>query len=103
MMRDFLCGIYRASGFENKKPIWASDRFRLRERSWFATLEGKRTSELSLDPPWPLPARLAEPAFEGQLVPDARSTVRIGNEPSRLFFGFFRWRAQTHFLACSLA
>jgi hypothetical protein len=32
MMRDVLCGSYRAAGFENKKPIWASDRFRLRER-----------------------------------------------------------------------
>jgi hypothetical protein len=34
-MRDVLCGTYRASGSENKKPTWASGRSRLRERSWF--------------------------------------------------------------------
>ena len=39
MVRDFLCGLI-AQQVENKKPIWASDRFRLRERSWFAPLAG---------------------------------------------------------------
>jgi hypothetical protein len=48
---------------------------------------GPRTSGLSPDPPWPLPARLAEPAFEGRFVPDASEMMEFAAVPSRVFFG----------------
>src|ERR1022692_2112800 len=55
---------------ESKRPTWASGRSSLSGAFGFET-PWSRTSGLSPDPPWPLPARLAEPAFDGRFVPDA--------------------------------
>jgi hypothetical protein len=59
---------------------------RFRERFGSGPCE-PRTSGLSPDPPWPLPARLAEPAFEGRFVPDASEMMEFAAVPSRVFFG----------------
>jgi hypothetical protein len=45
---------------------------------------GSRTSGVAPDPPWPLPARLAEPAVEGRLVPDAWAKLKNRGLPSRV-------------------
>ena len=63
MMREGLR--FAHQGDENKKPTWASGRYRLRERCLVRLPCGLRTSGVSPDPPWPLPARLAEPACGG--------------------------------------
>jgi hypothetical protein len=86
MMRDDLGGFYRAAGLENKRPTWASGRSSFSGAFWFGAFR-PRTSGLSPDPPWPLPARLAEPAFEGRFVPDASEMMEFAAVPSRVFFG----------------
>jgi hypothetical protein len=89
MMRDFLCGSYRASGLKTKNRPGHQVGFHLRERSWFEarlSLAHPDPAEARPDPPWPLPARLAEPAFYRQLVPDAGVNVIMIPMPSRLFF-----------------
>jgi hypothetical protein len=86
MVRDFIIGLESRSRAENKRPIWASDRSSFSGAFWFEAL-WPRTSGLSPDPPWPLPARLAEPAFEGRFVPDAPAIMKIAARPSRFFFG----------------
>jgi hypothetical protein len=88
MVRDFSLWTWdRAAGAESKRPTSASGRSSLSGAFWFGTLRS-RTSGLSPDPPWPLPARLAELAFEGRFVPDAAAIMKIGNDPSRFFFRF---------------
>jgi len=74
--RFFLVGLIAQQG-ENKKPIWASDRFRFRERAWFVALAGDaHPSFRSIHrgrsrPGW------QNWLFEGQFVPDASATVTI--------------------------
>jgi hypothetical protein len=63
-------GIPERTRVENKKPTWASDRLSLSGAFWFEAFQ-PRTSGLSPDPPWPLPARLAEPRLASRFVPDA--------------------------------
>src|SRR5688500_20113824 len=89
MMRDVLCGSYRASGSENKKPTWASGRSRLRERFWFE-------AQVSLAHPGlpPIHRGRSRPGwrsrlFYGQLVPDATPNVQIIFESSSFFLGLF--------------
>src|SRR6476620_2278256 len=89
MMRDDLCGRYRASGSENKKPTWASGRFSSSGAFLVQGSDESRTSGVSPDPPWPLPARLAESAFYGRLVPDANGKLANILPSSRLFSPFF--------------
>ena len=52
---------------------------------WFGAPR-PRTSGLSPDPPWPLPARLAEPAFYGRFVPDAGGESGPGCLPVQPLF-----------------
>ena len=86
MVRDDLCGWNRAAGLKAKDRPGHQVGHRFRERFGSGPF-GPRTSGLSPDPPWPLPARLAEPASEGRLVPDARRIMEIGSNPSRVFLG----------------
>src|ERR1700690_1927395 len=82
----FFLWIDRAAGAENKRPTWASGRSSFSGAFWFGA-PWLRTSGLSPDPPWPLPARLAEPAFEGRFVPDASEMMEFAALPSRVFLG----------------
>ena len=59
---DVLCGLNRAAGLKAKDRPGHQVGHRFRERFGSRPF-GPRTSGLSPDPPWPLPARLAEPAF----------------------------------------
>src|SRR5476651_1783232 len=89
MMRDVSLWELSRLRFENKKPIWASDRFRLRERSWFASLAGDaHPSFRSIHrgrsrPGW------RNRLLEGRLVPDAGANVSNLRRSSRLFFRKF--------------
>jgi hypothetical protein len=85
MMRDVLCGFDRAAGLKAKDRPGHQVGLLLSGAFWFEAFR-PRTSGLSPVPPWPLPARLAEPAFEGRFVPDAPGIMKIAVDPSRVFF-----------------
>src|SRR6185312_7652472 len=81
----------RRTRSETKKPARASGRLSSRGAGWFGAA-GPRTSGLAPDPPWPLPARLAEPGFEARFVTDARWSMGPSPQGSSRFcvirFGF---------------
>ena len=71
-------------GIENKRPTWHQVGRLFSGAFWFDARR-PRTSGLSPDPPWPLPARLAELQLSPKFVPDAGTSVPIHRRITRQF------------------